>query len=252
LVKRKDVAYDVRPLSFTEVLDQAFTVLRDRFWLLFGISAVAWIPYGVLSAAQSNHHAINLIALLVLMLLNPVAHAAITVAVTCVYLGTPATIKGSYLAIREIIESILGTYLLMYLLAAVLLLLLIIPGVYFLNCWIFLAPVMIVEQSFGMAALRRSRALVAGAWWRTFGLMIVVDIIVMLPASALQAFWAFIPLFGPILNAATQAITDSYRLSAIVIYYFDRRCRTEDFDLRLLAQQIKAEGAPAVAGTSIA
>jgi hypothetical protein len=29
-----------------------------------------------------------------------------------------------------------------------------------------------------------------------------------------------------------------------VVYYFDRRCRLEDFDLRLLAEQIRAEGVP--------
>jgi hypothetical protein len=31
----------------------------------------------------------------------------------------------------------------------------------------------------------------------------------------------------------------------LVIYYFDRRCRTEDFDLRFLAEQIRSDTAAA-------
>jgi hypothetical protein len=252
LAKRKDVAYDIRPLSFTEVLDRAFALLRDQFWLLAGISAVLWIPYGVLAAfaGTANHLAIRALALL-LLLLAPVAHAALTVAVSCVYLGAPATIKGAYVATRDIIQSIIGTYLLMYLLI-IPAMIVVLPGIYFINCWLLVAPVMIVEETFGMAALRRSRALVRGRWWSTFALMIVVSLITFIPAMTLEVFWAFIPVLGPVLNGATQAITNGYSLIAVVVYYFDRRCRTEDFDLRILAQRIRTETAAAVPRTSIA
>jgi hypothetical protein len=82
--------------------------------------------------------------------------------------------------------------------------------------------------------------------------MMAVALIVTVPAAALQIFWSFIPLVGPILDAATQAVTQSYGLVAVVIYYFDRRCRTEDFDLRLLALQIRSESTAPVPGTSLA
>jgi hypothetical protein len=248
------LTYDIRPLSFTEVLDCAFGLLRDQFWLLAGISAVLWVPYGLLAAfAAIGHHAgLYLVALLLLLLLAPVAHAATTVAVSRLYLGTPATIKGSYLATRDILQPIIGTYLLIYLFFIPLMLLLVVPAIYFMNCWLLVAPVMIVEETFGLGAMRRSRSLVRGSWWKTFALMTVVGLIEFVPAMTLEFFWSFIPVLGPILNGATQAITNSYSLIAVVVYYFDRRCRTEDFDLRILAQQIRTEAAAALPRRSIA
>jgi hypothetical protein len=248
------LTYDIRPLSFTEVLDRAFALLRDQFWLMAGISAVLWIPYGVLAAFAgiAHHEGLYLLALLLLLLLAPLAHAATTVAVSRIYLGTPVTVKGSYVATRDIFQAIIGTYLLMYLFFIPLMLLLVIPLIYFMNCWLLIAPVMIVEETFGMGAMRRSRSLVRGSWWKTFGLMTVVGLIEFVPAMTLEFFWSFIPVLGPLLNGATQAITNSYSLIAVVVYYFDRRCRTEDFDLRILARQIRTDAAPAVPRSSIA
>jgi hypothetical protein len=43
----------------------------------------------------------------------------------------------------------------------------------------------------------------------------------------------------------------AYSAVVLTVYYFDRRCRIEDFDLRLLAEQIRAEGvqgSPAMTG----
>jgi hypothetical protein len=251
--KRKDaVAYEIRPLSFTEVLDRAFAVVRDQFWLVVGISAVVWIPCGVLLAVAGSNHVVQVVDLLLLLVLEPVAYTALAVAVAGVYLGLPATVSDAYRATRPILASIIGTYLLMYLLFIPLALLLVIPAIYFMVCWLLVAPVMIVEETFGMAALRRSRLLVRGAWWKTFAIMVVVGLIAAIPAAALQVLWAYIPFFGPILNAVTESISHGYSLVAVVVYYFDRRCRTEDFDLRLLAQQIRSEGAAAMPRTSLA
>jgi hypothetical protein len=247
------MAYDIRPLSFTEVLDRAFVVLRDHFWLLVGIVAVVWVPYGILFAIGGpKAPGLQIIGLLMLLLLEPIAYTALARAVADVYLGSSTTVGDAYRSTRPILGSIIGTYLLMYLLFIPLVLLLFLPAVYFMICWVLLSPVMIVEERFGMAALRRSRMLVRGSWWKTFGLMLALGIIAAVPAGALQIFWLFIPFFGPILNAATEAIAHSYSLVAIVIYYFDRRCRTEDFDLRLLAREIQAEGPAPVSGTFIA
>jgi len=250
--KEKKVAYDIRPLSFTELLDRAFAMLRDQFWLLVGISAVQWIPYGVLTAlfGPKNVFLLGPLAVLVLLILAPVAHVALALAVANVYTGSPVTVSEAYRATRPILVPIIGTYVLMYIFFLPLTLLLVLPAVYFGTCWVLVSPVMIVEGTFGMAALSRSRALVLGSWWRTFGIMLVVGLIVAIPAGALEFFWSYIPFLGAILNALTQAVTQSYGLVAVVIYYFDRRCRTEEFDLHLLAQQIRAEDTAARPGIS--
>lgn len=237
------MAYNIRPLSFAEVLDRAFRVYIDNFQLLLGIAAVVWIPYGLLVAAGRITAGIGFVMLL---LAAPVMGVAQAIAVAHVYLDRPITIQDAYQATRPMLLRIVGTYLLFFLFAMLAFLALIIPAIYFVNCWALVLPVMVVEQRFGMSALSRSRALVDGAWWATFGILFIATLLVSLPAGALQFFWAFIPVLGPILNAATQAVTSAYTAIVLVVWYFDRRCRTEDFDLRLLAEQIRAEGgAPA-------
>src|SRR5216684_1514576 len=219
------LAYNIRPLSFAEILDRAFRVFRDHSSVLVGISAVLWLPYGAILAVGNTSHVVSGIAELAFFLLLPVMYVALTAAVANVYLDRPITVGDAYRSIRVILTPIVGIYL--------------------LNCWSLAAPVMIVEHRFGMTALRRSRQLVTGVWWRTFGIFIVASLIAEVPAGVLQLFWSYIPVFGPILTAGTSAIASSYSLVVLVIYYFDRRCRTEDFDLRFLAEQIRSDAAAA-------
>jgi hypothetical protein len=249
------MAYDIRPLSLAEVLDRGFRVLRDHFRLLVGIAAWAWIPYGVLLALSASNKTFAGLAMLLFLIVSPLMYAALIVAVGEVYLDQPATIAVSYESTRSLVVPIVGSFLLLYVLLALALLAFIIPGIYFMVCWTLITPVMIVERRFGMAALRRSRELVKGAWGRTFAILFVASLIASLPGSMLNVYWMFIPYLGPVLNAATSAVVSTYSAVVLVIYYFDRRCRVEEFDLHLLARQIRAEGeagtaAAGVAGTS--
>src|SRR5579864_5127013 len=175
------MAYDIRPLSLAEVLDRGFRVLRDHFRLLVGIAAWAWIPYGVLLALSASNKPFTGLAMLLFLIVSPLMYAALIVAVGEVYLDQPATIAGSYGSTRSLVVPIVGTFLLLYVLLALALLALIIPGIYFMVCWTLITPVMIVERRFGMAALRRSRELVKGAWGRTFAILFVASLIASLP-----------------------------------------------------------------------
>jgi glucan phosphoethanolaminetransferase (alkaline phosphatase superfamily) len=113
--------------------------------------------------------------------------------------------------------------------------------VYFLASYALVTCVMIVERRFGWYSLRRSRELIKGAWWRTLGIVITAALIAHIPAVTLGFFWKFIPLVGSVFASATHALSTTYAMIVAVVYYFDRRCRTEDFDLRLLAQQVRAD-----------
>ena len=243
------LAYNIRPLSFVEILDRAFQVFRDHFSVLAGISAVLWLPYGAILAVDNTSQVVFVIAEIAFLLVLPVMSVALTAAVASLYLDLPITVGDAYRSIRIILTPIMGTYLLLYLLVILGLIALVIPGISLMNCWSLSGPVMIVEHRFGMTALRRSRQLVIGAWWRTFGIFFVAFLIAEVPAYVLQVLWSFIPVFGPILTAGTSAIASSYSLVVLVIYYFDRRCRTEGFDLRYLAEQIRSETAAASRGT---
>ncbi len=236
--------YNIRPRSFGEILDTAFQVLRDNFVLLAGISAVVGIPAGMMMAVKpADHLAIPIIGILVTLIFTPVMVVAFTIAVASVYLDRPVTIGEAYRAVGSVFKQVIGTALLADLLMLLGFIALVVPGIYLVICWSLIYPVMIVEHRFGMVALRRSRQLVSGAWWKTLGIVLVAAVIADIPAVVLRMLWSSIPVLGPILTATTSSITGAYSLVVLVIYYFDRRCRSEDFDLRLLAEQIRTEGA---------
>ena len=244
------MAYNIRPLSFAEILDRAFRVLVDNFALLVGITALVWIPYGFLLAIGQSMTAVNVIAGILIMIAGPIVHVVLTAAVARVYLDQPTTIADAYNDVRPILLPVIGTYFVFGVLLALGFIALVVPGFYLAVCWSLVGPIMIVERRFGMTALARSRELVRGVWWQALGIAFVAGLLVEIPGGVLQYLWMHIPFFGPILNAATQAVTSTYPLVALIIYYFDRRCRTEDFDLRLLAEQIRSESAAPLTGAT--
>jgi len=259
------MAYDIRPLSFSEILDRAFRVLLDNFLLLFGIAAIVIVPTRVLFAPGGvlGNHIAGALTTVFAMIAIPIMHAALIMGVAEVYLDRPSTIIDAYRSTRPIALPYIGTFLLYFiviffaagipigfgieilgsepiLLAAVGLVGMA-CGTYFAIRWSLYGPVIVLERRFGSAALRRSRDLISDAWWQTLGIVFVAILLANAPALALRFIWGFIPMLGPILTGATQAVSGAYGTVALVIYYFDRRCRTEDFDLRLLAEQVRAE-----------
>jgi hypothetical protein len=220
----------------------------------------------------------QVITLLLLIAAVPLFQAAITTAIAEIYLDRPVTIERAYRSAWSILLPFVGTYLLLYSmflvggivfgvivgigrLAGVAFPALIffgvvvgVPVMFYWNIrWSLVGPVMIVEGRFGLSALRRSRDLVEGVWWRTFGIFIVAGLISQVPVGALGLIWSSIPVLGVLLNGLGSAIASAYGVIAIVVYYFDRRCRIEDFDLLLLAEQIRSQGAhntPAASGAS--
>lgn len=117
-----------------------------------------------------------------------------------------------------------------------------------------LAPAAVVlERAPVVAALRRSRSLVTRAWWRTFGILLLVNIIAQVLAGILSVPfsllgllitfvggdgdpnpYAFLPLvvtsIGTIL---ASAITWPFTAVSTALLYVDRRIRREALDLEL-------------------
>jgi hypothetical protein len=227
---------------------------------------------------QHTGKAAQILALTYLFLVTPLVLAALTIAVADTYLNKPVTIASSYREAWSVVLPFCGTYLLLYLIlglifggisglalasgvaargsaggGAVFVLLFLVSFVmvsYLGVRWSLIGPIMIVERRFAMKAVSRSSELVTGAWWRTFGILLVAGLIVRVPLSVLAMFWASIPLLGTILSGLVASIATAYSGIAVVVYYFDRRCRLEDFDLRRLAEQIRSESPPGAAATA--
>jgi uncharacterized membrane protein len=64
--------------------------------------------------------------------------------------------------------------------------LIIIPGLVILTIWSVAAPVVVLERPPGLQALGRSRELVRGNGWQVFGVILVLDILVMIVAAVIE------------------------------------------------------------------
>ena len=73
--------------------------------------------------------------------------------------------------------SYLGFVIVSIIFLAGLFLLLIIPGIIFLVYWIFGAYVLYYEKKGVLASLKRSRQIVKGKWWKTFGYLILMALL---------------------------------------------------------------------------
>ena len=110
-------------------------------------------------------------------------------------------------------------------------LLLIVPGVYLFVRWYFVPQAVVLEGARNAAALRASTRLVTGAWWRTFGLVLVVNLIVALAIFVLgapftvladttdRALWA---LAG---NIVATSVTQPFIALFSTFLYYDLRER---------------------------
>ena len=108
---------------------------------------------------------------------------------------------------------------------------LIVPGVYLFVRWYFVPQAVVLEGAHGTSALRASGRLVEGAWWRTFGLIVLVNVVVLVIVAVLitpfnaaadnadRALWA---LIGEI---AASSLVQPFGALYSTLLYFDLKAR---------------------------
>jgi len=115
------------------------------------------------------------------------------------------------------------------------------------------APILIMEQRGVMASLRRSAEIVRGRWWRTFGVLVLSQVIAVLagflvlpmPFAVVEQIvlgfnseptgWVLVALvaIGAIGRSVAGTLANPFNAGVIAILYADRRMRREAFDLEL-------------------
>lgn len=111
------------------------------------------------------------------------------------------------------------------------LVLLILPGIYVAVRWYFVAQAVVIDNARSTEALRASWRLTNGFWLRTFGVILLANIVAFLPASLLvlplqalaeSADRQAISLAGMIL---TEALTAPFVALVSTLLFFDVRTR---------------------------
>jgi hypothetical protein len=169
------VNYEIRAMSFAEILDTGFRLVRDHFALLTGIGLVLYVPLAIAqellgaSTPQEVNLQATLAALVIALLvvaLSPIAQGAMTLAIGAAYRGQSTTLAGVYRVSLRRALALTGTFLLVALGILVGMVLLVIPGLYLMVAWSLAIQVVMLEGIAGSSALSRSRNLLRDHMWR--------------------------------------------------------------------------------------
>jgi hypothetical protein len=171
----------------------------------------------------------------------------LTVAISEICLGIKPSVGRSYQRAFAQPGKLVGTYLLT--LAVILLgfVLLLIPGVVFSVWYTFVGPVVVLESLAGRAALRRSRELGRGYYFRNFGAILLAQLIVSLLGVMLGTALAMALMFStPIslegLQFASGVVTLVVAPPGIIVFvllYYDMRVRKEGYAAAQLADDLR-------------
>ena len=274
-------------MTVGDVLDRGVRLFVGRLPLLFGINFIVMIPIFVLALVQpfllkamiesaqrggSQAGAFGAfaggtaLALLLYVLILPIAVAATLTVTIREYLGQTVTVGEALGTAFRRFPGLLGTAFLVWILSVLGFMACCIPGIYMGVIYMFASQIVIAESTSGMPALNRSSSLVSGHWWRLFAVVFLVGII-----SAAVQWMVLIPLgfvlpaqetvmtqMGPtfifntrnqIIHALVQipfqVVFQAFQAICITLLYLDMRIRKEGLDLQIAAQQLEqGEGQP--------
>jgi hypothetical protein len=262
---------ELRPLGIGEIFDVGITIYRRNFRALLTLVFVVVAPIEIVSAliqssavpegdglitetpsgAIAGFGAAGMLSFLG----ATVATGACFKAVADGYLGERAEWRPALRFAARRLHSILWITILGAVLAALGLVLLVIPGIYLYIAFSVAVPVLLTEGTKGRRALGRSRRLVKGRWWGAFGVVALGAILVGIVSGALTGLAGAItgfdtsdPTLGSFLvntgaTVIASLVATPLTAAFITVLYFDLRVRKEAFDLQLLAEQIGVEPA---------
>jgi hypothetical protein len=270
----------LRPLALGEILDVAIKIYRLHARTLLAIVFVVVAPVQVVAAlVQSSAFpeaftqptfdptpqprpqpidagelwlavAATLVVAVLTILAATIATGAAFKAVADAYLGERPEWRTSLRFAAARAHSIIWITILGGLLMVIGFVLCFVPGVYLWVAFAVAVPVLLMEGVKGRRALGRSRFLVRGRWWPTFGLLLlgyllatVVTLVLVGLVEALafadvaESSIAYLSL-TTIANTIATTITTPFTAAFVAVLYFDLRVRKEAFDLQLLAERI--------------
>jgi hypothetical protein len=232
-----------RPRDAGALLRDSLSVYLGHFWTFLALGALVVIPaelivggvgLGQLTAGYDTSPRFGEAAIPALVSYLVVAPLITAI---CVYVLRSVAAGGSAGAREAIVKgfeqfSPIFFAVLLAALGTVLGAVLIVPGIYLFVRWYFVPQTVVLERAQGAEALRRSASIVKGIWWRTFGLIVLVNVLGLLIALVLgspfmagaeradRAVWA---LIGEIVaSSVVQPFVALYS----TLLYFDLRART--------------------------
>jgi hypothetical protein len=233
--------------SVGDVLRNTFSIYGRGFGVIFLTYFLPILPFSIWQMEAQTAHATGLLILSVLcsLIVSLLAFGAITISVSDICLGNAPSLARSYKKIFGLFVKMLTASLLQILFILLGFLLFIIPGIIAMLWFMFTPCVVALEGLGGFAALKRSKTLGRGYYWRNLGVSLLLVIICAVLGGIIGGiFGALFPgmlgtFWHRLLLVTVQSLSTPLSLTAIVLLYYDLRVRKEAYDAAALAEDLR-------------
>jgi hypothetical protein len=263
----------LRPLSVGEILDAGFRLFRHRFGTLVGCIFLPIVPLYILGTiivgstdptafdvnAPVDNSGTAVLGRFIDQILSSVA-AALAVAacfkaISAAYLGEKAGVGDSLRYAAGRFLPLIVCYIVTVIILIPAFIALIIPGIWLSVKLSMAFPALVCEKAGPLRSIGRSWELTKDNWWRVFGTLLVVIILIFVISIALGGVLGAVLLSSDsvsevafavlttVIGLLIAAITYPLIAAVVTVIYYDLRVRNEGFDLHLLAQGVGADAA---------
>ncbi len=282
----------LQPMRVGDILDTTFSLYRKHFLMFLGLTSIYF--FGLLLEYSLRGFITEktqkaLISTLAAMPFAIVSMGGVVFASATIYLGNDTTSGASLRQVFRRFFPMLWSHLIWRLTLAIsfvsfttllllivrrniigMLVLFVFPFsicIYYMVCWVFYMPIVLLEEPRVMYALRRSSELVRSKWWQILGILILILLASYAIAIIFKLSLGFILIFTKLAGNTdlrnivkwsileTVLDSDNFLFYAIMtcidlimtalvfpiwvigvtLLYFDRRVRKEGYDIELTA-----------------
>jgi hypothetical protein len=274
----------LRPMTLGEVLDTTFNLYKRNFWLFVGITALPFVILFIIQVAVASFQSAamvrpasqlqspglaagilagavigGLLVAVVYLFLVGAAQAATIFAVSDLYLGRPASVRGSYRRVGSKAFRVILVLILVGLAVGVGFLLLVIPGFILLCRTAVAVPASMLEDTKAIGSIERSMQLTKGFGMQIFLIFLLVWVLSYAAALIFQVPFTYLAgaaakaheslSFGMIVLQHVSEFLSEVLISpigtiAFSLMYYNLRVRKEAFDIQHLMSSLGASPSP--------
>jgi len=204
-------------VSITDVLRQGYEATRKNLStvvaLFIGLHALIFILAYVLNAQF-----LNILMIPVVLFMQLAIFKSYKSPITKFDINHILELKDPLL--KQKLWKLFLTYVIYVVLVILLLLLLIVPGIIFMVYW-YVFPYVVMDHGLsGMDALKKSREMIKGNWWRTFALFIIAALLGGISSSIVSSITGNNAFMAGLLMAIISGLVSIYFGYVAVAYYF--------------------------------
>jgi hypothetical protein len=179
---------------------------------------------------------VSVLVWVAMLILVPFANAAVMKVVADRYLGNPTSFRTAYGYVFRRFWKLATAVLVSGLLIVLGTFCCIVPGVLLMLHYFVVSAVVVVEDTGGLAAMRRTGQLMAGNKAMAFVLWILVAVL----SATANSMFLIVPqiLVRGLLQACFNVVSQAFLQVIVTIVYLHTRCQKEAFDLERLADAL--------------